>query len=255
MKFSEYIITLVSYITRPQKRKLIEISYGLKDKTGLEIGGPSAFFNLKSYFPVYLFAEIIDGVNYSAETVWEGKIEEGTSYNYAKGKKGIQYISEASELSEIENEKYDFLLSCHSLEHVANPIKALQRWNEVLKKDGKIVLVLPDKNFTFDHNRPYTSFAHLIEDFNEGTNEHDTTHFEEIYRLHDITKDDMVSTAEQLKNRTNDNFINRCVHHHVYSLELVSELLIHCGFKIKYQQKAPPFHLVTVAEKISNLKT
>src|SRR5678809_351745 len=110
MKFSEYIITLVSYITRPQKRKLIEISYGLKDKTGLEIGGPSAFFNLKSYFPVYLFAEIIDGVNYSAETVWEGKIEEGTSYNYAKGKKGIQYISEASELSEIENEKYDFLL-------------------------------------------------------------------------------------------------------------------------------------------------
>jgi hypothetical protein len=70
-----------------------------------------------------------------------------------------------------------------------------------------------------------------------------------------MTKDDMVSTAEQLKNRTTDNFINRCVHHHVYSLELVSELLIHCGFKIEYQQKAPPFHLVTVAEKISNPKT
>ena len=255
MKFSESIITFISYVTRPQKRKLIKISHGLKDKIGLEIGGPSAFFNLKSYFPVYLFAKRIDGVNYSAETVWEGKIEEGSSYTYSDGKKGFQYISEASELNEIENEKYDFLLSCHSLEHIANPIKALQRWNEVLKKGGKIVLILPDKNFTFDHNRPYTTFGHLLQDFNENVNEYDTTHFEEIHRLHDITKDDMVDTSEQLKNRTKDNFTNRCVHHHVYSLELISELLIHCSFEIEYQQKAPPFHLVTVARKISNSKT
>lgn len=252
MKFSQYIITLISYCTRPEKKKLIRISYSLKDKIGLEIGGPSGFFNLKSFFPVYVFAKGIDGVNFSAETVWEGKIEEGMSYAYANNKKGFQYISEASELSQIKNEKYDFLLSCHSLEHVANPIKALKRWNEVLKKGGKIVLVLPDKNFTFDHNRPYTTFAHLIQDFNKETNEHDNTHFEEIYRLHDISKDADIGSVQELKTRTQGNFTNRCVHHHVYSLELISELLIHCGFKIKYQQKAPPFHLVTVAEKISN---
>ncbi|MEO6845237.1 MAG: methyltransferase domain-containing protein [Ginsengibacter sp.] len=252
MKFTQYITTLISYATRPEKRKLIKISYGLKDKTGLEIGGPSAFFNLKSYFPVYVFAKRIDGVNYSAETVWEGKIEEGTSYAYANNKKGFQYILEASELDHIENEKYDFLLSCHSLEHVANPIKALQRWNEVLKKDGKIVLVLPNKDFTFDHKRPYTTFAHLLQDFNEETNEHDTTHFEETLGLHDISKDAMINSPEELKARMEDNFSNRCVHHHVYSLELISELLIHCGFKIKYQQKAKPFHLITVAEKIAN---
>jgi predicted SAM-dependent methyltransferase len=252
MKFSEYIITLISYVTRPQKRKLIKISYGLKDKTGLEIGGPSAFFSLKSYFPVYVFAKGIDGVNYSAETVWEGKIEEGMSYTYIDGKKGLQYITEASGLSHIENEKYDFLLSCHSLEHVANPIKALQRWHEVLKEDSKIVLILPDKNFTFDHNRPYTTFDHLLQDFNEDINEHDETHFEEIYRLHDISKDTGIKSAEELKTRTHENFINRCIHHHVYSLELISELLIHCGFNIEYQQKVSPFHLVTVAEKIPN---
>jgi len=252
MTFSQCIITLISYVSRPQKRKLIRLSYGLKDKTGLEIGGPSAFFNLKSYFPVYLFAKRIDGVNYSAETVWEGKINEGMSYDYANDKQGFQYISEASELNNIKNDQYDFLLSCHSLEHVANPIKALKRWNDVLKKNGKLILVLPDKNFTFDHSRPYTTFGHLLQDFNENVDEYDTTHFEEIHRLHDITKDDMLNTVEQLKDRTKENFTNRCVHHHVYSLELISELLIHCGFKIEYQQKAPPFHLVTFAEKISN---
>lgn len=251
MEFSQYIITLISYATRPEKRKLINISRSMKGKVGLEIGGPSAFFNLKSYFPVYVFAKRIDGVNFSAETVWEGKIKEGMSYNYANNRKGFQYISEASELDNIENDNYDFLLSCHSLEHVANPIKTLKKWYNVLKNGGKIILVLPDKNFTFDHNRPYTKFDHLLQDFNSETNEHDTTHFEEIFRLHDITKDAMINSPEELKKRTKDNFINRCVHHHVYSLELIRELLMHCGFKIEYQQKAPPFHLVTVAAKIS----
>lgn len=252
MKFSQYIITLISYATRPEKRKLINISRSLKGKVGLEIGGPSAFFNLKSYFPVYVFAKRIDGVNFSAETVWEGKIKEGMSYDYANKRKGFQYISEASELGDIKNDNYDFLLSCHSLEHVANPIKTLKRWYDVLKKDGKIILVLPDKDFTFDHNRPYTKFDHLLQDFNSGIDEHDTTHFEEIFRLHDITKDAMINSNEELKTRMEDNFSNRCVHHHVYTLELVKELLNYCGFNVTYQQKAKPFHLVTVAEKISN---
>lgn len=249
MKFSQYIITLISYVTRREKRKLINFSYSLKDKVGVEIGGPSAFFNLKSYFPVYVFAKRIDGVNFSSETVWEGKIKEGMSYNYTNQKKGFQYISEASELGNIKNDNYDFLLSCHSLEHIANPIKTLKRWNNVLKKGGRIILVLPDKDFTFDHKRPYTTFDHLLQDFNTETNEHDTTHFEEIFRFHDTTKDAMINSNEELKVRTEDNFLNRCVHHHIFSLELLHELLIYCGFKVIYQQKASPFHLVTVGEK------
>lgn len=252
MKFFRYLITLISYVKKPEKRKLISISCSLKDKIGLEIGGPSTFFDLKSFFPVYIFAKRIDGVNFSAETVWEGKIEEGMSYHYTDNNKGYQYISEASELNNIGDNKYDFLLSCHSLEHIANPIKTLKNWNKVLQNAGKIILVLPDKDFTFDHNRQYTTFEHLLQDFRDEMNEHDTTHFEEILSLHDISKDAMINSREELKTRIQDNFSNRCVHHHVYSLDLIKELLNYCGFKVLYQQKAKPFHLVTVAEKISN---
>jgi predicted SAM-dependent methyltransferase len=252
MKFFRYLITLISYVAKPEKRKLISISYKLKNKTGLEIGGPSSFFDLKSFFPVYVFAERIDGVNFSAETVWEGKIREGMNYHYTDDKNGYQYISEASELNVIGNNKYDFLLSCHSLEHIANPVKALKNWNKVLQNEGKIILVLPDKDFTFDHKRPYTSFEHLLQDFRKEMDEHDTTHFEEILSLHDISKDTMIHSQEELENRIRANFSNRCVHHHVYSLDLIKELLNYCGFKVLYQQKAKPFHLVTVAEKISN---
>lgn len=252
MKISQYIITLISYVSRPDKRKLISISLSLKNQIGLEIGGPSAFFDLKSYFPVYVFAKRIDGVNFSNETVWEGKIGKGLSYKYSGNKIGYQFIREANELKDLEINDYNFLLSCHSLEHIANPIKTLKNWYNVLKNKGKIILVLPDKEFTFDHNRPYTTFEHLMQDFNYEMNEHDTTHFEEVIQLHDIAKDAYVNSVEELKNRIQDNFSNRCVHHHVYSLELVSELLIYCGFRIEYQQKISPFHLVTIAEKISN---
>jgi SAM-dependent methyltransferase len=250
MKIFQYTVTLLSYLLRSEKRKLIRISYRLKNKIGLEIGGPSKFFDLKSYFPVYVFAKRIDGVNFSTETVWEGTIKEGKSYHYGNEKTGYQYICEASELKNIETESYDFLLSCHSLEHIANPIKALKSWNSVLKPGGKIVLVLPDKNFTFDQRRPYTTFEHLVNDFENNTTEKDTTHFEEVIQLHDIERDDNITSVSELKNRTENNYTNRCLHHHVYNLELLEEVLTYCNFKIIHKQKAAPFHLVIIGEKL-----
>ena len=249
MKFFQYIITFLSYVSRPQKRELISISYSLKNKIGLEIGGPSKFFDLKSYFPVYLFAKRIDGVNFSTETVWEGKIEEGQNYHYGDGKTGYQFISEASELENIKNNNYDFLLSCHSLEHVANPLKALKRWNEVLKVHAKIVLVLPDKEYTFDVKRPYTSFEHLLEDYENNITEKDATHFEEVIKLNETAKDPNPQTPADFARRVENNYAIRSVHHHVFSLDVLEKMLQYCDFKVIYKQKAAPFHLIIVGEK------
>lgn len=253
MKIFQYIITFLSYVSRPQKRELIRISYSLKNKIGLEIGGPSKFFDLKSYFPVYVFAKRIDGVNFSTETVWEGKIVEGKSYHYGT-KTGFQFISEASELEKIESEQYDFLLSCHSLEHIANPIKALKDWNRVLKVGGKIILVLPDKEYTFDKDRPYTTFEHLVEDYRNSVTEHDATHFEEVAQLHSINLDPNIDSLAILRNRIENNFSNRCVHHHVYNLQLLKTLLVYCEFNIIHTQKVAPFHLVIIGEKLVRKK-
>jgi len=249
MKLSRYIVTLISYLLKPSKRKLIRIAYGLRKKTGLEIGGPSKFFDLKSYFPVYVFAKRIDGVNFSTETVWEGKIEEGKNYHYGNGKTGYQFISEANELENVKNNSYDFLLSCHSLEHVANPLKALKRWNEVLKVHAKIVLVLPDKDYTFDVRRPYTSFDHLLKDYENQITENDSTHFDEVIKLHESARDPNPQTPQEFVARVKNNYAIRSVHHHVFSLDVLEKMLVHCNFKVIYKQKAAPFHLVIVGEK------
>lgn len=249
MTFFEKIITTISYLKQPAKRRMIQIAASLNGQTGIEVGGPSAFFSFKSAFPIYLYAKKIDGVNFSNHTLWEGKIEEGNLYTYYKNKKGFQFIEEAAELKAVKDASYDFVLSCHSLEHVANPIKALKDWSRVMKSKGRLVLVLPDKEFTFDNKRPITSLTHLIEDYNNNTTEEDSTHFEEVIALHDFKHDAFVQTKEDLIKRTRLNIKNRAVHHHVFDLELVKELLIYCGFEMIHQQTYPPFHLVSVAQK------
>lgn len=249
MNIPDYLITGLSFIKQPGKRKLIRMAYRLRSKKGLEIGGPSSFFNLKGYFPVYIFAARIDGVNFSNETVWEGKISAGDTYSYYNNKGGHQYISEASDLAFLESACYDFLLSCHSLEHMANPIKALKEWNRVIKTGGYLVLVLPDKESTFDNKRPYTTFEHLLQDYENNVGEDDTTHFEEVIRLHDINMDQGVQSGEALAQRIMNNFNNRCVHHHIFSLNVIKQVLGYAGFSVLYQQKARPFHLITIAQK------
>ncbi|WP_276482217.1 class I SAM-dependent methyltransferase [Paraflavitalea pollutisoli] len=248
MQFTDLVTTGLSYIRQAPKRKLIGYAYGLRRLKGLEIGGPSAQFSLRGLFPVYLFAGRIDGVNFSTNTVWEGAIREGETYRY-HDKTGYQYVKEGSDLSGIADNSYDFLLSCHSLEHVANPLKALKEWNRVLKPGGILCLILPDKENTFDINRPYTSLQHLLQDFQNNTGEDDTTHFEEIIALHDVARDPGATTREEMMGYLQDNINNRRAHHHVFGLEVIAGLLQHASFDVQHQQKGQPFHLITIARK------
>ena len=73
-----------------------------QDKKGIEIFGPSKIFNSKDNLPVYKIALSIDGCNFSNNTEWEWKIEEGESYQYEKNKKaGYQFICEGNNLTPI----------------------------------------------------------------------------------------------------------------------------------------------------------
>ena len=249
MNFIELFITAISYVRQRRKRNLIRIAFDLRRKQGIEIGGPSTFFGLKSSFPIYLFAKKIDGVNYSSQTIWEGNLQQGETYKYYRDKIGTQFIAEATDLKDIPNESYDFLLSCHNLEHVANPIKALLEWKRVIKKESVLILVLPDKRYTFDVNRPYTSFDHLVQDYKAETDEHDTTHLEEILEYHDIQRDAGVDTVLQLKEKLKDNYSKRMAHHHVFSQDVVKKMLEYCGFTVKHQQEENSLHLITVATR------
>jgi len=203
----------------------------LKNSKTLEIGGPSSMFYTK--LPIYQKIKSLDVVNFSNKTTWEGAIKEGYTCNYYRNKFAYQHISEAADLEKINNDSYDAIISSHCLEHVANPIKALMRWKNVLSSNGIMLLVLPNKIGNFDHKRKDTTIEHLILDCENNTNENDTTHFEESIQLYDLDRRPGEKIALNTHiNIVNDNFNNREVHHHVFSKKLIFETMKFCGFEI-----------------------
>lgn len=220
----------------------------LKHKNGIEIGGPSSVFSSAGFLPVYTVIDGLDGCNFSSNTVWEGSITEGYNFKY-ENKTGYQYIADGSALDMIPDKKYDFVLSCHSIEHIANPIKALKEWKRIIKDDGFILLVVPHKDQTFDHKRPVTSLQHLLDDFETNKAEDDNTHFEEVISLHNIAMDDGIDNVESLIKRTQDNIHNRCVHHHVFNTPLVVKLADNLSLKIIDVQHFNPFNIVILLQK------
>jgi SAM-dependent methyltransferase len=194
----------------------------IRDKAGIEIGGPSECFRAGNVLPIYPVLRSLDGVNVSSTTIWEGALSEGTNFNYDWTKPaGRQFIRDAVSLDNIPSEKYDFLVACNSLEHIANPIRALTEWLRVVKSGGLLFLVLPNKKLNFDHMRDVTNFDHLMDDFKDFTTEHDLTHLDEILALHDLTLDPEAGTLREFSERAARNHENRALHHHVFDLPLL----------------------------------
>lgn len=248
----------LSYARRFLRRSFYKGTAGLPEfletkrfflrKTGLEIGGPSRIFRAAEILPVYALADRIDGCNFSTSTVWEGEIKEGMHYLAAK-RPGYQYIAEAGNLKMIPSETYDFVLASHCLEHVANPLGALKEWLRVLRGNGSILLVLPDKNGTFDHRRPTTSFSHLMRDFEMKTAEDDLTHLDEILSLHDLSLDPKAGDHQSFAKRSSANFQNRCLHHHVFDLALIRQIYDYFNLRTVLAVTAPPYHMITLGLK------
>jgi SAM-dependent methyltransferase len=221
------VYTFEMALSKMMARKIDNYDLLLKlftNKYGLEIGGPSGIFRERGFIPLYNIIKGVDGCNFSSKTIWEGNIEAGETYHYYKNKKGFQYISEATDLSQLPDEKYDFVISSHCLEHVANPLKAVSEWLRVIKKDGIILIVLPNKKYTFDHRRPVTGMAHLVDNYNASIGEDNLEHLEEILQLHDLAKDKLAGSVEDFRERGLKNFEKRSLHHHVFDIPLLKEI-------------------------------
>jgi SAM-dependent methyltransferase len=216
---------------------------------GLEVGGPTGLFEPSGPIPIYALAERLDNCNFQSWTVWGPEFVEGPTFAFAQDKKpGYQYIGEASDLSRLASSSYDFVCSSHTLEHCANPVKALREWARVLKPNGHLLIILPHKDGTFDHRRPVTRLSHLIEDERNCVDEHDLTHLPEILALHDLAMDPPSGTPAEFRDRSMLNYENRCLHQHVFDTALVVSLLDHCGFRILSVNQFLPFHIVAFAQ-------
>jgi SAM-dependent methyltransferase len=229
------------------------IERALQGKRGLEIGGPSAVFSPATpngfIPPVYAIATSVDNCNFATSTTWS-QGEAGRTFRYHPDREpGLQYIHNATDLASITDGSYDFLLASHILEHVANPLRALQEFHRVVKPNGSLLIAVPNRLHSFDHRRPLTTFAHLEVDLAANTDESDMTHLDEILALHDLEIDKPAGSPEEFRARCLRNREARCMHHHVFDLALLDRALRWAGFRPLYSTDVWGIHVLIFARR------
>lgn len=58
---------------------------------------------------------------------------------------------------------YDWIIASHVIEHAPDFVSYLQQCEELLKPDGRLSLVVPDKRFCFDYFSPVTSTGQVLD--------------------------------------------------------------------------------------------
>jgi len=130
-------------------------------------------------------------------------------------------IDDGETLSTVPTESQDFIIASHFFEHCQNPVAALQSFVRVLRPDGILFLVIPDKLYTFDKERPSTSIQHIVRDFEEGPAWSKEQHYREYARLVDHAA---TGEAEELRAQYLIG-LDYSIHFHVWNKPEVLELL------------------------------
>ncbi len=248
-RVKSHLISASRRLLRTRLKSYKQCRARIGNGVGLEIGGPTPLF-MQPLFPVYNDAVRVDNCNFAFHTVWEGSLKEGDNFHFDKRHEpGRQYITEATDLSAMASEAYDFVLASHVLEHVANTILALHEWKRVLKQHGTMVLVVPHRDGTFDHRRPVTPLTHFIQDYQQHVTEGDLTHLEEILQLHDLSLDPGAGDLASFQERSKHNPTNRCLHHHVYYTRTAIAIVDYIGLQILSVEPFLPDSILIVAEK------
>ena len=132
----------------------------------------------------------------------------------------VNIIDDAESLKTIPPASYDFVVSAHVIEHMKNPLGAIENWCRTLKPGGKIYLIVPDKRVTFDKKRVRTTLEHIILDYRRPSSERDFEHcLEYSLHVHNEHGDTAIAGA--------DNIITTdySIHYHTFIPEDVVNLL------------------------------
>ncbi len=76
---------------------------------------------------------------------------------------------------------YDWIIACQVIEHTPDLIGFLNDCDSILNDDGVLSLVIPDKRYCFDHYRPITGLAKIIDSHHQKNTIHTPGSVAEYY--------------------------------------------------------------------------
>lgn len=97
------------------------------------------------------------------EAIGIDMIEKGKSIDSLNGSVSVaDIVADVSKPLPVNDEVADFVICRHILEHMIDPIEALENWSKIIKKGGKIVIAVPDEEkirtipMNFEHKHAFT---------------------------------------------------------------------------------------------------
>ena len=114
----------------------------LKGKNGIEFGGPTEMINHN--YMKYQNKSLYDIITLCGGNIFENNIfqKKLNSFNYGN-KTGKLFNIDCSDSQSIKNheEKYDFILTSHVIEHIANPIQTIENWKGEEEQIDDILII------------------------------------------------------------------------------------------------------------------
>lgn len=131
-------------------------------------------------------------------------------------------IDDGETMSRVADDSQDFLIANHVIEHCQDTLGTLRHWLRVLKPGGVLYMAVPDKRFTFDLQRPTTSWQHLQRDHEHGPALSRDEHYQEWARLVNNAPEHQVAAAAQALSD-----LDYSIHFHVWTqAEFLKTLLL-----------------------------
>ena len=75
---------------------------------------------------------------------------------------------DARTMEGVPEDSLDFVISAHVIEHLPDPLGAIEAAIRRLKPGGVLLLVVPEMQKTWDRTRPPTTLSHAIADYADG---------------------------------------------------------------------------------------
>lgn len=130
----------------PQKGKMLEI--GPLDNPQLNHLSPN-YYSLDVFNKEQLTKNYINDPNINKEKIIEPS-----------------YVIVNNDYAQIQ-EKFDSILSCHSIEHMPCVVTFLNNLENLLSEDGYGYLIVPDKRYCFDHFKKESDIYDVLQLFHE----------------------------------------------------------------------------------------
>jgi predicted SAM-dependent methyltransferase len=157
-----FIDRLVGWISKPLVRREDKV-FHLIDKKGLGLEiGPS--YNPIAPKKAGFNVRILDHA--TREELIEKYRPHGVNLNNIEE---VDFVWHGEPLSKLigKTSYFDWIIASHVIEHVPDLISFLQQCEALLKPDGILSLVIPDKRYCFDYFSEISSTGHVLDTFTE----------------------------------------------------------------------------------------